>query len=54
MYNWTKWLDHVTYPSNRFTVVENGDGTWTITPTGTVMQQGTQQDQSASTTLKKG
>jgi len=45
MYNWTKWLDHVTDPSNRFTVVQNGDGTWTITPAGTVMQQGTPQDQ---------
>ena len=39
MYNWTKWQDHVTDPANLFNVVDNGDGTWTITPAGTVMQQ---------------
>ena len=54
MYNWTKWLDHVTDPSNRFTVVENGDGTWTITPTGTVMQQGTPQDQVRFNNIEDG
>ncbi len=54
MYNWTKWLDHVTDPSNRFTVVENGDGTWTITPTGTVMQQGTPQDQVRFNNMEDG
>ena len=26
MYDWTKWLDHVTDPSNRYTMVDNGDG----------------------------
>lgn len=45
MYDWTQWIDHVVSPTNRFTVVDNKDGTWTITPTGTVMQQGTAQDQ---------
>jgi len=54
MYNWTKWLDHVTDPSNRFTVVDNGDGTWTIAPTGTVMQQGTPQDQVRFNNIEDG
>ncbi|MCF8017851.1 MAG: hypothetical protein K9L62_00500 [Vallitaleaceae bacterium] len=54
MYDWTKWLDHVTDPSNRFTVVDNGDGTWTIAPTGTVMQQGTPQDQIRFNNIEDG
>ncbi len=54
MYDWTIWLDHVTDPSNRFTVVQNGDGTWTITPAGTVMQQGTPQDQVRFNNIEKG
>ena len=45
MYDWTTWLDHVTDPSNRYTLVDNGDGTFTIARAGTVMQQGTPQDQ---------
>ena len=49
MYDWEIWLDHVTDPSNVFTVVDNGNGTWTITPAGTVMQQGTPQDQALFT-----
>ncbi len=54
MYDWTTWLDHVTNPSNRFTVVDNGNGTWTITPTGTVMQQGTPQDQIRFNNIEDG
>lgn len=45
MYDPTNWLDHVTSPSNVFTIVDNGNGTYTITPAGTIMQQGTPQDQ---------
>lgn len=45
MYNPTLWQDHVTVPSNCFKSKDNGDGTVTITPAGTVMQQGTPQDQ---------
>lgn len=54
MYDWTKWLDHVLSPANKFTVVDNGDGTWTITPTGTVMQQGTPQDQIRFNNMENG
>lgn len=54
MYDWTKWLDHVTTPANKFTVTDNGDGTWTITPTGTIMQQGTPQDQVRFNNIENG
>lgn len=54
MYDWTTWLDHVTSPSNTFIMVDNGDGTWSITPTGTVMQQGTPQDQVRFNNIEKG
>jgi len=54
MYDWTKWLDHVTDPANRYTLVDNGDGTYTITPTGTVMQQGTPQDQVRFNNIENG
>lgn len=54
MYDWTTWLDHVTDPSNKFTVVDNGDGTWTITPAGEVMQQGTPQDQVRFNNIETG
>ena len=54
MYDWTKWQDHVTNPANLFNVVDNGDGTWTITPAGTVMQQGTPQDQVRFNNIENG
>jgi len=54
MYDWEIWLDHVTDPSNVFTVVDNGNGTWTITPAGTVMQQGTPQDQAHFNNIEAG
>ena len=54
MYDWTKWLDHVTDPSNRYTLVDNGDGTFTIARTGTVMQQGTPQDQVRFNNIEDG
>lgn len=54
MYDWTKWLDHVTDPSNRYTMVDNGDGTFTIARTGTVMQQGTPQDQVRFNNIENG
>jgi hypothetical protein len=54
MYDWTKWLDHVLNPANRYTVVQNGDGTWTITPAGTVQQQGTPQDQVRFNNIENG
>ena len=40
-YNRTFWLDHVTSPPNRYKMVSNTDGTITLTPAGTIIQQGT-------------
>jgi hypothetical protein len=54
MYDWTYWLDHVTSPSNCFRIVDNGDGTVTITMAGTVMQQGTPQDQTRFNNIEGG
>lgn len=45
MYDWTTWLNHITNPSSLFNVIDNGNGTWTITRAGEVMQKGTPQDQ---------
>ncbi len=41
MYKQTNWLDHSITPARTFTLVDNGDGTVTLTPYGTVLQQGT-------------
>ena len=41
MYAQTNWKDHVVTPVNRYTKVENPDGTITLTPAGTIVQQGT-------------
>ena len=54
MYDWTRWKDHVTDPSNVFNIVKNDDGTYTITPAGTVMQQGTPQDQTHFNNMEGG
>ncbi len=54
MYDWTTWLDHVTSPSNCFTIADNGDGTYTIAMAGTVLQQGTPQDQTRFNKLESG
>ena len=45
MYPRTIWADHVTTPSNCYNITKNNDGTYIIAPAGTVMQQGTAQDQ---------
>lgn len=45
MYDRTFWLDHVTSKSGAYTITELGDGTVNITRAGTVMTQGTPQDQ---------
>lgn len=54
MYNRTDWKDHVTDPSNLFHIVDNQDGTYTITPAGEVMQQGTPQDQAHFNNMEVG
>lgn len=54
MYNPTIWQDHVTVPPNCFRIVGNGDGTSSIVSAGTVMQQGTPQDQAHFGNLETG
>jgi len=41
MYSNLTWLDHAVTPDRTFTITDNGDGTVTLTPYGTVIQQGT-------------
>ena len=41
MYSLLIWKDHAVNPANTYEVTENGDGTITLTPGGTVIQQGT-------------
>ena len=54
MYNPTPWKDHVTSPSNVFYIHKNNDETYTITPAGEVMQQGTPQDQTNFNNMECG
>ncbi|MBQ7565811.1 MAG: hypothetical protein IJT18_01705, partial [Oscillospiraceae bacterium] len=54
MYKRTYWEDEVRSPSNRYTVTDNADGTKTITKAGTVMQQGTFQDQEHFNNMEAG
>lgn len=54
MYDWTYWLDHVTNPSNVFQLVDLGGGLVQLTPAGTVMQQGTPQDQTRFNNMEGG
>ena len=41
MYANLQWLDHAITPDKTFTMTDNGDGTYTLEPYGTVVQQGT-------------
>lgn len=41
MYANLQWLDHAVTPDRTFTMKTNADGTVTLTPAGTVIQQGT-------------
>ncbi len=54
MYDWTTWLDHVTDPSNVFRIEDLGGGLYRITMAGTVMQQGTPQDQTNFNNIESG
>ncbi len=54
MYQRTYWEDEVRSPSNRYNVTNNADGTKTITKAGTVMQQGTFQDQQHFNNMEVG
>ena len=54
MYAKTVWLDHVTDKPGLYVITDNHDGTWTITPAGKVMQQGTPQDQAHFNNIEAG
>lgn len=54
MYSNTQWKDHVTSPSNCFTITDNGDDTYAIEPAGEVMQQGTGQNQTNFNNIEMG
>lgn len=54
MYAKTVWLDHVTDKPGLYVINDNHDGTWTITPAGKVMQQGTPQDQAHFNNIETG
>ena len=54
MYDWTSWLDHVTDPSNVYLLENLGGGYYRITMAGTVMQQGTPQDQTNFNNIEGG
>lgn len=56
MYSWTQWLDHVTDLNNIFVVKEYDASLdqYTITKAGTIMQQGTAQDQNHFNNLECG
>ena len=41
MYPITLWKDHAIVPDKTYTMTDNGDGTVTLIPYGTVVQQGT-------------
>lgn len=53
-YDWTEWLDHVTDPSNVFRLESLGGDLYRITLAGTVMQQGTPQDQTRFNNVESG
>ena len=54
MYEWEYWLDHVTNPSNVFMLEDMGGGLVRLTLAGTVMQQGTPQDQAHFNNIESG
>lgn len=54
MYNITIWKDHAVTPANTYTVTENGDGTITLTPSGTVIQQGTNMSAANFNNIEEG
>lgn len=54
VYSKTMWLDHVTDKPGLYVITDNKNGTWTITPAGKVMQQGTPQDQAHFNNVENG
>ena len=54
MRNRTYWVDHVLSETNKFNVISFHDDIYTITPYGTVMQQGTFQDAAHFNSIEEG
>ena len=54
MYKNTIWLDHAISPANTYTVTNNPDGTITLTPSGTVIQQGTNMSAANFNNIEEG
>lgn len=54
MYSVLNWKDHAVSPSNTYSVKENSDGTITLTPAGTVIQQGTNMNAANFNNLETG
>lgn len=53
-YSVTIWKDHAVTPAHTFTVTENADGTITLTPAWTVVQQGTNMSASNFNNMEEG
>lgn len=54
-YKQTDWLDHVVQYPKRITLVDNGDGTWTMEPSpGEIVQQGTQMSATNFNNMEEG
>jgi len=54
MYNILTWLDHAITPERTYTMHDNGDGTVTLTPYGTVIQQGTNMSAANFNNIEEG
>lgn len=53
-YNILLWKDHAVTPDKTYKVVENSDGTITLTPAGKIIQQGTNMSASNFNNLETG
>ncbi|MCD7891617.1 MAG: hypothetical protein LUG26_07730 [Ruminococcus sp.] len=53
-YNVTIWKDHAVTPAHTFSVTENSDGTITLSPAGTVVQQGTNMSAANFNNMEEG
>lgn len=54
MYSNLTWLDHAITPDRTFTMTDNGNGTVTLKPYGTVVQQGTNMSASNFNNMEMG
>lgn len=53
-YNVTIWKDHAVTPAHTFSVTKNSDGTITLSPAGTVVQQGTNMSAANFNNMEEG